>query len=45
MNDIKTFAENEQELDILIQTMKIYSQDVQIELDVEKFAMSTMKRG
>ena len=35
MNDIKLFAENEKELDTLILTVNIYSQDIRMEFGTE----------
>ena len=43
---IKVFAEkNEKELETLIQTMRIYSQYIEMEFNIEKFAMFIMKSG
>ena len=39
MDEIKLFAKNEKELGNLIQTIRIYSQDVGMESDIEKCAM------
>ena len=36
MDDIKMFAKNEKELETLTQTVKIYSQDIKMEFDIEK---------
>ena len=45
MDDIKVFAKNEKEQEILIQTMRIYSQDTGMEFDIEKCTMLIMKNG
>ena len=45
MDDIKLFAKNEKELESLIQTVRIYSQDIGMEFDMEKCAMLVMKSG
>ena len=45
MDDIKLFAKNERELETLIQTARIYSQDIGMEYGIEKCAMSVMKNG
>ena len=45
IDDIKLFAPNEKELETLIQTVRIYSQDIRIEFRIEKFAMLEMKSG
>ena len=42
MNDIKLFAKNEKELEILIQVLRIYSEDIGMQFGREK---CTMKRG
>ena len=36
INDIKLFAKNERDLEILIQTMRIYNQDIGIKFGLEK---------
>ena len=43
MDDIKLFVKNEKELETLIQTLRIYSQDIGMEFDIEKCAMLVMK--
>ena len=45
MDDIKLFAKNEKELETLIHTPRIYSQDIGIEFGIEKCAMLVMKSG
>ncbi len=45
MDDIKLFAKNEKELETLIQTIRIYSQDIGMEFGIEKCAMLIMKSG
>ena len=45
MENIKLFAKNEKELETLIQTMRIYSQDILMEYGIEKCAMLAMKSG
>ena len=44
-DDIKLFAKNEKELETLIQTVRIYSQDIEMEFGIEKCAMLVMKSG
>ena len=39
MDDIKLFVKNEKELVTLIQTIRIYSQDIGIECGIEKCAL------
>ena len=43
MDDIKLFAKNEKELESLIHTVRIYSQDIGMEFGIEKCAMLVMK--
>ena len=45
MDDIKRFGKNEKELETLIQTVRIYSQDIGIECGIEKCAMLVEKSG
>ena len=45
MDDIKSFAKNERELETLLRAVRIYSQDVGMEFGNEKCAMLVMKRG
>ena len=40
MGDIKLFAKNEKHLETLIQTVRIYSQDIGMEFGIEKYAMT-----
>ena len=43
MDDIKLFAKNGKELETLIQTVRIYSEDVGMDFGIEKCAMLIMK--
>ena len=43
IDDIKLFAKNEKELETLIQTVRIYSQDIGMEFGIEKCTMLVMK--
>ena len=45
MDDIKLFAKNEKELEILIHAVRIYSQDEGMDLGLKKRAILLMKRG
>ena len=45
MDDIKLFAKNEKELETLIHAVRIYSQDIGMEIGIEKCAMHVMKSG
>ena len=43
VDDMKLFAKNEKELETLIHTVRIYSQDIGMEFGIEKCAMLVMK--
>ena len=43
MDDIKLFAKNEKELEILIQAATIYSENIGMEFGIEKCTMLVMK--
>ena len=43
MDDIKLFAKNEKELETLIQTMRLYSQDTGMEFVIEKYDKVIMR--
>ena len=45
MDDIKLFVLNEKELETLIHTVRISSQDIGMEINIEKCAMLVMKTG
>ena len=45
MDDIKLFVKNEKELDTLLHTVRIYSQDIGMEFGIEKCALLVMKSG
>ena len=45
MDDIKLFATYEKELETLIHTVTIYSQDIGMEFGIEKCATLVMKSG
>ena len=45
MDDIKLFAKNEKELETLIHTIRIYCQDIGMELGIEKCTLLVMKSG
>ena len=42
--DINIFAKNKKELEIRMQTIRIYSQDIRMEIWIEKCAMLIMKK-
>ena len=43
IDDIKLFAKNEKELETLIQTIRIYNQDIGMEFGIEKCVMLIMR--
>ena len=43
MYDIKLFAKNEKELETFFQTLRIYSQDIEMEFDKEKCVILVVK--
>ena len=45
IDDIKLLAKNEKELETLMNAVKIYSQDIEMEFSIEKSAMLVMKSG
>ena len=45
MDDLKLCASNEKSLEPLIQTVRVFSNDIGMEFRVEKHAVLTMKKG
>ena len=45
VDDINIFAKNEKELETLLRTIRIYSQDIGMEFGIENCAMLIMKSG
>ena len=45
MDENKLFAQNEKELEVLIQTVRIYNQDKGMEFGIEKCGMLVMRSG
>ena len=45
IDDVKLFAKNEKENETLIQAVRTYSQDIEMEFGIEKCAMLIMKSG
>ena len=43
MDDLKLFAKNEKELETLIQAVRIYSHDIEMQYGIEKCAMLIMR--
>ena len=45
MNDSKQFVKNANELETLVEIIRIYNQNIRMEFCIEKCAMLTMKWG
>ena len=45
MDDLKLYGENEKALDSLVQTVRIFTNDIRIEFGIEKCATLIQKRG
>ena len=45
MADLKLYAGNEKSLELLIQTVHVFNNDIGMEFGVEKCAVVTMKKG
>ena len=45
MDDLKLFGKNEKELESLVQTVRIFSDDIGMKFGLDKCAVMTMKRG
>ena len=45
MDDLKLCKKNENQVDSLVQTVRIFTEDIQIKLRVSKCATLIMKRG
>ena len=45
MDDLKLYASNEKSLESLIQTVRMFSNDIAMELGLEKCTVLTMKKG
>ena len=43
--DLKLYSKNEKELDSLIQTVRVFSQDIRMEFGIDKCATIVLKRG
>ena len=44
MDDLKLYSRKEKGLDSLIQTVRIFSEDIGMEFDIEKWAMLVMEK-
>ena len=45
MDDLKLYVSNEKSIESLIQTVRVFSNDIGMEFGVEKCAVLTMKKG
>ena len=45
INDLKLYAKTEKDLDSLVQTVRIFSDDIGIEFGIDKYAILVLKRG
>ena len=45
MDDIKLYAKTEKELDSLVQTVRVFSEDIGMKFSIEKCSMLIIKRG
>ena len=45
MDDLKLNSHNEKELDLLVQTIHIFSKDIGVECDIEKCAILVIEKG
>ena len=45
MDDLKLSGKNATEVDSLVQTVRIFNQDIRMEFGLQKYAVVTMKRG
>ncbi len=45
MDDLQLYGKKEKELDSLVQTVRVFSQDIRMEFGIDKCAMIVLKRG
>ena len=45
MDDLKLYSRNEKGLDSLVETVRIFSEDIGIKFGIEKSAMLVMEKG
>ena len=45
MDDLKVFGKNEKELDMLLNTVRVFSEDIRMEFGISKCGVLVMKRG
>ena len=45
MDDLRLYIHNEKELDLLIQKIRAFSEDIGMEFDIEKSPLLVIKKG
>ena len=45
MDDLKLYSRREKELNSLVQTFRVFGEDIGMEFDIEKCAMLVMEKG
>ena len=45
VDDLKLYSQSEKGLDSLVQTVCVFSEDIEMEFDIEKFAILVMEKG
>ena len=45
MDDLKLYSRNEKELDSVVQTIRVFSEDIGMEFGIEKYAMLVIEKG
>ena len=45
MDDLKLYSRSEKGLDSLVQTVRVFSEDLGMEFGIEKYAMLVMEKG
>ena len=45
VDDLKLYSQSEKGLDSLVQTVCVFSEDIGMEFDIEKFAILVMEKG
>ena len=45
MDDLKLYSRSEKGLDSLVQTVRVFSEDIGMEFGIEKYSMLVMTRG
>ena len=45
MDDLKLYSRNEKELNSLVQTIRVFSEDIGMEFGIEKYTMLVIEKG